>query len=136
MATTLTGGCACGAVRYECSAEPLFAANCHCRDCQRTSGAPYTANIGVPSAALKITGDVKFFELKAESGSMISRGFCPKCGGRVVSKPARNPEMVVLSATSLDDPGVYKPAMDIYTSSAQTWDQLNAATAKFPKMPQ
>jgi hypothetical protein len=133
---TATGGCLCGAVRYECSADPLFAANCHCRDCQRFSGAPFTANIGVPADALKITGNVTYYERQADSGSMISRGFCPKCGSRVVSKLAANPAMVVIPATTLDDPSIYKPAMDIFTSSAQPWDQLSPATAKFPKMPQ
>ena len=132
----LTGGCVCGAVRYESSADPLFAANCHCRDCQRFSGAPFTANLGVPNAALKVTGNLKFYDVKADSGSMISRGFCPSCGSRVISRPARNPDMVVISATSLDDPSVFKPAMDIYTASAQPWDQLSPATAKFPRMPQ
>jgi hypothetical protein len=44
--------------------------------------------------------------------------------------------MVVISATSLDDPSIYKPAMDIYTSSAQPWDVISPGTAKFPKMPQ
>ena len=136
MPATFTGGCACGAVRYESAAQPLFAANCHCRDCQRTSGAPYTANIGVPAAALTLKGELNYYEVKADSGSMISRGFCPRCGSRVISRPARNPEMVVVAATSLDDPSAYQPAMDIYTSSAQPWDQLNPATAKFAKMPQ
>jgi len=136
MATTLTGGCLCGAVRYEYTGDPLFAANCHCRDCQRASGAPFTANIGVPSPALKMTGHVKYYDVKADSGSTLSRGFCPNCGARVVSRPARNPDMVVISATSLDDPSIYKPAMDIYASSAQPWDILSPGTAKFPKMPQ
>ena len=54
----------------------------------------------------------------------------------MVSRPARNPDMMVISATSLDDPSIYKPAMDIYTSSAQPWDVISLGTARFPKMPQ
>src|SRR5437867_1208476 len=50
-----SGGCACGAVRYECSAEPVIALNCHCRDCQRASGTAYASGIFVPGVALRIT---------------------------------------------------------------------------------
>ena len=52
MATRFTGGCLCGAVRYECSADPFFMGNCHCRDCQRSSGGAYEPDIGLPAAAL------------------------------------------------------------------------------------
>jgi hypothetical protein len=55
MATQFTGGCLCGAVRYECSADPFFMGNCHCRDCQKASGGAYEPDIGLPAAALKIT---------------------------------------------------------------------------------
>ena len=49
----------CGAVRYECTAEPIFMGNCHCRDCQQASGSAYAAAIGVPQSVVKITGNVK-----------------------------------------------------------------------------
>ena len=56
------GGCMCGAVRYELNAAPIFMGNCHCRDCQRANGAAYNPAIGVPRSAMKITGDVKYYE--------------------------------------------------------------------------
>src|SRR5215470_9953070 len=80
MAAPFTGGCACGAVRYTCSAEPLMMANCHCRDCQRAGGAPYAAVLLVPKAAVTFTGEIKFHQVQADSGNMASRGFCPACG--------------------------------------------------------
>jgi len=52
MATRFTGGCLCGRVRYECSADPLFMGHCHCRDCQKASGGAYEPDIGLPAAAL------------------------------------------------------------------------------------
>jgi hypothetical protein len=80
MAAPFRGGCMCGAVRYECSTEPLVTANCHCRDCQQSSGSPFASVLLVPQAAVKITGEVKWFDVKADSGNMFSRRFCPNCG--------------------------------------------------------
>jgi hypothetical protein len=76
MSSSLTGGCQCGAVRYECAAEPLFTGNCHCRDCQRSTGGAYVPVLAVPADSLKITSEVKYYESRAESGNTFSRGFC------------------------------------------------------------
>ena len=129
------GGCMCGAVRYECTADPMFMGNCHCRDCQQAGGGAYAAAIGVPRTAVKITGNVKYYESKAESGNIAGRGFCSTCGSRLFSLPPFAPDLMVIMASSLDDPSIYKPGMDIFTSSAQPWDHMNPALPKFPKMP-
>ena len=136
MPNTVTGGCACGAVRYEYSGDPVFMGNCHCRDCQRTTGGAYVAGIGVPESALKITGIVKYHELAGDSGKRVSRGFCPSCGSRLFSAIEARPEIVAILAGSLDDPSIYKPTVDIYTSSAQPWDHMDPQTVKFLKMPE
>ena len=135
MATNYNGGCLCGAVRYECNAEPIFMGNCHCRDCQKASGSAYEAAIGVPAPALKITGNVKYFDSKADSGNMVSRGFCPECGSRLFGKSSGMAQLAIIMAASLDDPKQFQPGMDVYTSSAQPWDHMNPAVPKFPKMP-
>jgi len=135
MATPFTGGCLCGAVRYECSAEPLMTANCHCHDCQRATGGAYASVFFVPRSAIKITGEVKYYDVKGESGHILSRGFCPTCGSRLFGKPAVMPEAMGIMAGSLDDSSGHRPAMDIYTASAQPWDYMNPELPKFPKMP-
>ena len=135
MATRFTGGCLCGQVRYECSADPLFMGNCHCRDCQKASGGAYEPDIGLPAAALKITGAVKYYDSKADSGNTLSRGFCPECGASLFGKTSALPDLAMITAGSLDDPSLYKPTLDIFTASAQPWDHMNPALAKFPKMP-
>src|SRR5690348_9089931 len=106
---TATGGCMCGAIRYECGANPIFMGNCHCRDCQQASGSAYAAAIGVPRNAVKITGDVKYYESKADSGQMAKRGFCPNCGSRLFSVSPFAPDLIVLMAPTLDDPSIFKP---------------------------
>ncbi|HEV8718039.1 MAG TPA: GFA family protein [Candidatus Binatia bacterium] len=135
MAAPFTGGCMCGAVRYECSTEPVMTANCHCRDCQRATGGAYASVFFVPRNAVKITGEVKYYDVKGESGNILSRGFCPTCGSRLFGKPAVMPDLMGIMAGSLDDPSSHRPAMDIYTTSAQPWDYLNPELPKFPKSP-
>lgn len=135
MATKFTGGCLCGAVRYECSADPFFMGNCHCHDCQKASGGAYSPEIGLPAPALKINGAVKYHDIKADSGNTLTRGFCQECGARLFGKTSAMPELVMITAGSLDDPSQYRPSMDIFTDSAQPWDHMDPALAKFPKMP-
>jgi hypothetical protein len=135
MATSTKGGCMCGAVRYECTAEPIFMGNCHCRDCQQASGSAYAAAIGVPQSAVKITGNVKYYESKADSGQLAKRGFCANCGARLFALPPFAPDLMVIMAAGLDDPSVFMAGMNIYTASAQPWDYMDPALPKFPKMP-
>jgi hypothetical protein len=136
MAALLTGGCACGAVRYECSGEQVFGGNCYCRDCQRSSGTAMASVMGVPKAAVKILkGDVRYFDVTADSGKKISRGFCPTCGSPLFSLLDAMPDVMGIKATSLDDPGKFKPGMSIYTSSAPAWAPFGENLPKFPKMP-
>ena len=62
MTAIRTGGCLCGAVRYESAGEPLFSLLCHCRDCQHQSGSAYVAAMRVPAAGFRITkGAAKLF---------------------------------------------------------------------------
>src|SRR6266508_1325480 len=81
MPVPFFGGCACGATRYECSAEPLYMGNCHCRDCQRATGSAYFAAVGVAASAFRLTsGAPQYYEKSADSGNMMRRAFCPRCG--------------------------------------------------------
>ena len=135
MATSFTGGCRCGAIRYECSAEPLMTGNCHCRDCQRVTGSAFAANLAVPKDDLKITGEVKYYEVKADSGNTVGHGFCPTCGAPVIAKNSGMPALMFLRAGNLDDPSWFRPGMHVYAASAQPWDSLDPNIPQFSKMP-
>jgi hypothetical protein len=133
--TTFTGGCLCGAIRYQCSAEPIWSGNCHCRDCQQISGSGFVATFFVPENSVSITGEVKYYEKNGDSGHLVRRGFCPICGSQVFGKPEIVLDVLGIRAGSLDNPALYQPTMDIYTASAQPWDFMNPALPKFPKLP-
>ena len=105
VSTPFTGGCACGAIRYACSAEPMMSLNCHCRDCQRATGSASNTVVGVPAAQVRFTqGSPRYYETSAERGTSVRHGFCPTCGSPLVALPSAYPAMMSLHASSLDDP--------------------------------
>ena len=136
MPRPFSGGCACGAIRYECSADPTMSLNCHCRDCQRVSGSGSTSALVVPAAAFKLTkGEPKYHAVKAESGNMKHYGFCPECGSPLPGTIREKPNIVIIPAASLDDPSWHKPTAVFWTSSAQPWDYPNPTLQQFATEP-
>lgn len=136
MKLPITGGCVCGAVRYESTAEPLLMVKCHCRDCQRTTGGPYVPAVVFPLAAFRITqGAVQHYATPSEGGGHNRRGFCPTCGSRLTGAedPARG--IIAVVASSLDDPALFVPTLEMFVADAQRWDVMDPATQKFPGRP-
>ncbi|MBI3246795.1 MAG: GFA family protein [Deltaproteobacteria bacterium] len=135
MHVPFSGGCICGAIRYECTVVPAFSWNCHCRDCQRASGSAFCPVLYVPKAALTITGESKYYSVKAESGNEVSRGFCPQCGAPVFIQAELVPDLQGLWAASLDDPSQFQPQVQVWTGSAQPWDALHPTLPQIAKAP-
>ena len=81
-----------------------------------------------------MSGEVKFYDRPADSGNMVSRGFCPNCGSAVYSKNAGMPGVVFVRASSLDDLEIAKPQMIVYASRAPSWAQLDPSVATFLEM--
>ena len=135
MPTTYRGGCHCGAIRYEIAAEPLFGGQCQCRDCQHESGGGHTSFMAFPADAVRLTGPPRYYEVTADSGNRVRRGFCPTCGASVLSLSSGMPEMTSVPAGSLDDPSVFEPGFVVYTSRGHAWDRVDPALPSFPQMP-
>ncbi len=124
MTTKLTGGCLCGAIRYEC-AKPIEMLLCHCRDCQRASGSAYVPVVVVPAKGFKITkGEPVYFLSERLKGGHNKRGFCGVCGARLFG--AGTERIQGITASSFDDPGFFRPMCHIFTSHAQAWDAMDA----------
>lgn len=131
-----SGGCACGAIRYQSTAKPVVMLHCHCRDCQRSSGGPFSSFVVLPAAAFKLLqGSPRFHATPSEMGGKTHRGFCADCGTPIQYNPDAVPGIVALWTASLDDPGWFTPQIDVWTSDAHPWDQMNPALPKFEKYP-
>lgn len=136
MSSPLTGSCLCGAIRYTIDVPVTELRACHCKHCQKASGAGGSVNVALPSAAFKITqGTPKRFEAKAASGRTLHRYFCAECGSPIYSQRATGPEMVTVRAGTLDDPGPMKLTTEIWCDSAPAWVYIDPATKHFPGQP-
>ena len=118
MRLPLEGGCLCGAVRYRITAEPLDAGYCHCRMCQRSTGAPVVAWLTTPSAGFGWTKGVAAVH---RSSPAAERLFCPTCGSQLVFREPGAPDYLDVTLASLDEPEAFPPEHHIWTSSRIIW---------------
>ena len=131
----LTGGCLCEAIRYACNAAALGGGHCYCRDCRRSSGTANCSHLAVPRAGFAVTGQPTSYERAADSGNVISRAFCGRCGSALYSTSSASPDVVFLRASSLDDPDQFVPGMIVYASRAPSWARLDPKLPTFSEMP-
>jgi hypothetical protein len=135
MVPKLAGGCACGAIRFECDVEPFIMVNCHCRDCQRASGSAFAPVMFVPKTGIRLLGEPRYYKRIGDAGKSVERGFCPSCGSQVTMKMDRFPDALGLQAGCLDDPSMYKPSMDIFVASATPWNTMDPNVQKYEQRP-
>ena len=121
MSESKTGGCLCGAVRYELTAEPITTMVCNCTICQRSSGSALSPIALVSRDALEVKGELKGYEYAGDSGNKLEINFCPNCGSPVLLNIRRMPEIVSIKVGSFDDTSWFKPKANIWTDSAQAW---------------
>lgn len=129
-----SGGCLCGEIRYEGS-EPQGSGHCYCEDCRRSSGTSHCSHMIVSQSRFSVQGEVRFFESVADSGNMVSRGFCPSCGSPIYSRNSGMPGMVFVRASSLDSPDAFTPGLIVYASRAPAWGQPRDDLPVFAEMP-
>ena len=117
----ITGGCLCGAVRYDSRAEPITARMCWCRLCQYIATGNAAVSVCFATAQMRIAGETRGYESVADSGNKMHRRFCPACGVHLFSEAESRPHLIFVRAGTLDDPEVARPAASIWTARAPTW---------------
>jgi hypothetical protein len=132
---TMKGGCLCGAVRWEASAEPMVVRACWCRVCQYFASGNATINLAFPSDAVKITGEMRDYASAADSGRRMHRRFCPTCGVQLFSEAEERPQIIVVRAGTLDDPSMVAPSAAIWTASAPAWAHIDPNQPHFEGQP-
>jgi hypothetical protein len=139
MNLPLTGGCHCGALRYEISAAPILTYTCHCTDCQRITGTAFSLAIIVLESAFRLTkGEPRPVERIAESGRVNVRLLCPDCGCWIsgMGRPDATGELVRrVRAGTLDDRSWLRPTTHFFTRSKQPWVTLPEGSEIFETQP-
>jgi hypothetical protein len=117
-----TGGCQCGNIRYRLEGK-IFRLNiCHCKDCQRQSGSAFGMSLIVSPETFKLTsGELKTFQLNADSGRTKTCAFCPDCGVRIYNQTSA---LSSVKAGTLDDASWLAPDAHYWISRKQPWTTL------------
>jgi hypothetical protein len=125
----------CGAASYSCDAEPMTTLLCHCRDCQRQSGAPASIVVVVDRSAFELRGEsLACHETTGtETGARRERWFCSECGSPLVTYMDDMPQFAVIKAGTLDDTSQLQPSGELWSESAQAWWAGDAERKQFPR---
>ena len=133
--TPLDGGCTCGAVRYRMHTRPLFVHCCHCRWCQRETGAAFALNAMIESDRVSLLqGEPEVVLTPSNSGKGQKIARCPVCRIAVWSNYAGAGDAVrFVRVGTLDDPDRLPPDIHIFTASKQPWVVLPPGTPAMPE---
>ena len=115
----LTEGCVCGAIRFRITAEPFLAYYCHCKNCQKRSGAPVSAAATFPvDAVVFVKGKPKTIDSNSPG---LARQLCGNCGSILGLRPRESPTLISVRLGCLDDIGNIEPTLHIHTISQAPW---------------
>jgi len=126
-----TGGCLCGAIRYEVDGPIGPLGNCHCETCRKAHSAAFATTARIPRNAFRWTrgeSDKRAFE----SSPGKKRFFCPNCGSQLLAAWDHEDEVILRIGSLFDDPGG-KPVIDIWTEEKASWFEPGAQLPSLPR---
>lgn len=128
----LTGGCQCGAVRYEMPEEVIHSSLCHCRDCRRSAGAPVVAWAAVPRDQIRIEGETSDYQ----SSENATRSFCARCGtGLFYVNEVVLPGLIDIQTATLDDPEALPVQLHVQAAEELSWMKTAHELPHFERYP-
>ena len=127
---TYGGGCACGALRFECTSAPLESGYCHCWTCQKTSAAPVLAFVSFAIADFNyVSGEPSIFR-SSEHGR---REYCRECGTQIAYRDAHGAQSIEVNSCSLDEPAGVIPSYHIWYRSRVPWFSIDDLLPRYDK---
>jgi len=133
--STLKGSCLCGAVHYEVTGEPRNFYHCHCSRCRKATGTGHASNLFLQPAALRwLSGEGQVRAFKVPEAKRFTNNFCATCGSRL-PRQAKDSDMVMIPAGSLDDAAPIKPQARIFSESRAGWSCAGDGLPVYPEFP-
>jgi hypothetical protein len=124
------GGCLCGRVRYRVAGAPRAGAICHCVSCRKASGAQSVAWLTFPSSNLSfVSGEPAKYRSSAE----VSRTFCGGCGTTLTYQHDGDPDLIDVTATSLDAPEEFPPTRHVWLEDKIAWESVTDGLPRFER---
>jgi hypothetical protein len=131
-----TGGCQCGAVRYESAGAPHALYVCYCTECRKQSASAFGMSLVVPRSGFRVTqGSPDFWTRPADSGRKVRCAFCPDCGSRLWHEREGIGETITIKAGSLDEPVDMTKAIHIWTSRKPRGVIIPPGAVQYPQEP-
>lgn len=113
--------CSCGSLRADTTGEPIIVAACHCRACQRRTGAPFGVTVLFPKEQVRIDGPSKAYVRDGQEGRKVRFHFCPDCGTTVFWHADLAPEAIGVALGAFADPALPEPTVSIWEEAKHPW---------------
>ena len=131
-----TGGCLCGALRYEADGEPTVCGYCCCADCRKASGSGFVPFMGFAGDAVRFSGDTRQLVSKSVRGTDAVRNVCVSCGSLVFGGVVGEDKNFTIYAGSLDDPSLFEPQIAIFLKDRPAWVVIPPGLKSYQTLPQ
>ncbi len=130
----INAACQCGGVTVSVTAGTTADVNaCHCRDCQRRTGAPFGVIAWFAESGVFIDGETRSFARKADSGRDFTSHFCPRCGSSLLFSAALKPGVIGIAAGAFADPAFPPPVRSVWEQTQHNWVDIPTATEHYPR---
>jgi hypothetical protein len=116
--------CSCGAVTLSLPGPSRLVVACHCVDCQRRTGAPFSVGAFYPAEAVTVSGSPKEFSRAAASGGKVNNYFCPDCGSTVYWRASNLPGFIGVAVGTMADPSHPAPIRSVFEQSKHGWVEI------------
>jgi hypothetical protein len=132
---SVRGSCQCGSVTFAIEGEPAMVLQCHCLNCQKSSGTGHVPFAAFPEPTVNITGKTKAYQYTADSGGTATSMFCPECGSTMFGTTTSFPGVIAVRLGVMDDSSDFMPQMDVYMKRLRRWDHDLKGAPAFDVMP-